>query len=282
MVKKLSDHIEKAEELALSGKFEEALGKYDEAIKEDPADPLTYVGKASILKALGRYVECADCMDASIRILPEWKGADLDRASYLTSMLLVLKAEAQLYAEKPEEALMTVDEADKMREADAASLVVRAQAYALQKKYEEAGNCLYRAEEWCFLHDDAMLTQVWLSKVHVAKESGKAFAPPYAAEVYKSGNWRKPAGTAEELFERGNNLRGEGLLYDALRYYDASLAAEPKNRALILFFKGIIFEQLKNFTEAYSMYSDALAVGPAPEDEFKIRVRWANAKCLRA
>ena len=277
----MSDLIEKAEELALSGKFEEALGKYDEAIKEDPADPLTYVGKASILKALGRYAECSQCMDTAIRILPEWKGADPARVSDLTSMLLVLKAEAQLYEEKPEEALLTVDEADKIRDADAASLVVRAQAYAQQKKFEEAGNCLYRAEEWCFLHDDAMLTQIWLSKVHMAKESGKAFAPPYAAEVYKSGNWRKPVGTAEELFERGNNLRGEGLLYDALRYYDACLSAGPENRPLVLFFKGIIFEQLKNFSEAYSMYSDALAAGPAPEDEFKIRVRWMNAKSMR-
>lgn len=281
MGKKLSDFIEQAEELALSGKLEEALGKYDEAINDDPADPLTYVGKASILKALGRYAECSLCMGTAIRILPEWKGADPARVLDLTSMLLVLKAEAQLYEEKPEEALLTVDEADKIREADAASLVVRAQAYAQQKKFEEAGNCLYRAEEWCFLHDDAMLTQIWLSKVHMAKESGKAFAPPYAAEVYKSGNWRKPSGTAEELFERGNNLRGEGLLYDALRYYDACLAAEPKNKALVLFFKGIIFEQLKNFTEAYAMYSDALAAGPAPEDEFKIRVRWANAKSMR-
>ena len=277
----MSDFIEKAEELALSGKFEEALGKYDEAVGEDPSDPLTYVGKASVLKALGRYDECIACMDTAVKIIPEWKGTDPERIPTFTSMLLVLKAEALLYAEKPDEALVTVDEADEISKADAASLIVRAQAHAQLKNYEEAGNCLYRAEEWCFLHDDAMLTQIWLSKVHIAKESGKVFAPPYAAEVYKSGNWRKPAGTAEELFERGNNLRGEGLLYDALRYYDACLAAGPENRALVLFFKGIIFEQLKNFTEAYSMYSDALAAGPAPEDELKIRVRWMNAKSLR-
>ena len=146
----MSDFIEKAEELALSGKIQEALEKYDEAIREDPTDPLTYVGKASILKALGQYDECAACMDTSIRILPEWRGTDLEKISAFTSMLLVLKAEALLYAEKPEEALLTVDEADKISDADAASLVVRAQAYAQQKKYEEAGNCLYRAEEWCF------------------------------------------------------------------------------------------------------------------------------------
>lgn len=277
----MSDFIEKAEELALSGKFEEALGKYDEAIGEDPSDPLTYVGKASVLKALGKYDKCVECMDTAVKIIPEWKGTDPERIPTFTSMLLVLKAEALLYAEKPDEALVTVDEADKISDADAASLIVRAQAHAQLKNYEEAGNCLYRAEEWCFLHDDAMLTQIWLSKVHLAKESGKAFAPSYAAEVYKSGNWRTPTGTAEELFERGNNLRSEGLLYDALRYYDACLAAGPKNRALILFFKGIIFEQLKNFSEAYSMYSDALAAGPTPEDEFKIRVRWANAKTRR-
>lgn len=277
----MSDFIETAEELALSGKFEEALGKYDEAIKEDPSDPLTYVGKASVLKALGRYDACVECMDTAVKIIPAWKGTDPERIPAFTSMLLVLKAEALLYAEKPDEALVTVNEADEISNADAASLVVRAQAHAQLKNYEEAGNCLYRAEEWCFLHDDAMLTQIWLSKVHLAKEAGKPFAPPYAAEVYKSGNWRKPSGTAEELFERGNNLRGEGLLYDALRYYDACLAAEPKNKALVLFFKGIIFEQLKNFGEAYSMYSDALAAGPAPEDEMKIRVRWANAKTRR-
>ncbi|ABN07526.1 Tetratricopeptide TPR_2 repeat protein [Methanocorpusculum labreanum Z] len=277
----MSDFIEKAEELALSGKFEEALGKYDEAIGEDPSDPLTYVGKASVLKALGRYDECIECMDTAVRIIPEWKGTDPERIPAFTSMLLVLKAEAQLYAEKPNEALVTVDEADEIRTADAASLVVRAQAYAQLQNYEAAGNCLYRAEEWCFLHDDAMLTQIWLSKVHLAKEAGKPFVPPYASEVYKSGNWRTPVGTAEELFERGNNLRSEGLLYDALRYYDACLAAEPKNKALVLFFRGIIFEQLKNFGEAYSMYSDALAAGPAPEDEMKIRVRWANAKSRR-
>ncbi len=277
----MSDFIETAEELALSGKFEEALGKYDEAIGEEPSDPLTYVGKASVLKALGRYDECITCMETAIQIIPEWKGTDPERIPAFTSMLLVLKAEAQLYAEKPNEALVTVNEADEIRTADAASLVVRAQAYALLKNNEEAGNSLYRAEEWCFLHDDAMLTQIWLSKVHLAKEAGKPFAPSYAAEVYKSGNWRTPVGTAEELFERGNNLRGEGLLYDALRYYDACLAAEPKNKALVLFFKGIIFEQLKNFGEAYCMYSDALAAEPAPEDEMKIRVRWANAKSRR-
>ncbi|HJJ29644.1 MAG TPA: hypothetical protein O0W87_01410 [Methanocorpusculum sp.] len=279
----MSDLIEDAEELALSGKFLEALEKYDEAIEKNPADPLTYVGKASILKALGRYEECAECMDESITYLPVWDNTIIDekQLAEFTSMLLVLKAEALLYAEKPEEALLTVDEADEITKADAASLVVRAQAYAQLKKYKEAGNCLYRAEEWCFLHDDTMLTQIWLSKVHIAKESGKAFAPPYAAEVYRSGNWRKPSGTAEELFERGNNLRGEGLLYDALRYYDACLLAGPNNRALVLFFKGIIFEQLKDFAEAYSMYSDALAAGPAPEDELKIRVRWMNAKSMR-
>lgn len=280
---KLSDIIEEAEDLALAGKYTEALEKYDEAITADPGDPLAFVGKASVLKAAGRFEECAGCMDAALSILPVWNVTenDKERLAAFTAMLLVLKAEALIYADKPEEAMEAVNRADRIHGADAASLIIRGQVYALQKNYEEAGNCLYRAEEWCFLHDDSLLSQVWLLKIRLAKEAGKPFAPFYASEVYRTGNWKKPVGTAAELFERGNNLRSEGLVYDALRYYDACLAAEPENKALVLFFKGIIFEQLKRFNEAFSLYSDALSAGPEPEDEFKIRIRWANAKCLR-
>jgi hypothetical protein len=49
----------------------------------------------------------------------------------------------------------------------------------------------------------------------------------------------------------------------------------------VLFLKGIIFEQLKRFEDAYSTYADALAANPTEAEEFTIRVRWANAKALR-
>ncbi len=281
--RKLSDLIEEAEDLILSGKYPEALAKYDEAISSDPKDPLAFVGKASVLKVTGKFNECVSCMDSALSLLPEWKIAEEDTEQFnaFTSMLLVLKAEALLHAKKADMALQSLDKADDIHGTDAASLLVRGHAYAQKKNYAEAGNCFYRAEEWCFLHEDSMLSQIWLSKIELVKEAGKPFAPPYAATLYQTGNWRKPVGSAEELFERGNNLRSEGLVYDALRYYDACLEKEQENKALVLFFKGIIFEQLKMFNEAFSLYADALKADPMPEDEFKIRVRWANAKSLR-
>lgn len=282
-VRKLSDKIEEAENLALAGKLDEAVAKYDEAITEDAKDPLAYVGKASVLKAQSKFRAAADTLESALALLPEWDVAEADakRFADFCSMLHVLKAEALLYADAPDEAVAELDKADAVRAADAASLVVRANAHAQKKEWEEAGNCLYRAEEWCFLHDDSMLTQVWLTKVHCAQEAGGVFAPPYAAEVYASGNWRMPKGTAEELLERAGNLRKEGLLYDSLRYYDACLAAEPADKAHVLFLKGIVFEQLKRFDDAFSAYADALAANPSSAEEFSIRVRWANAKALR-
>ncbi len=279
----MSDKIEEAEGLALAGKLDEAVAKYDEAIAEDEKNPLAYVGKASVIKAQGKFFACAKELEKALSLLPEWDVAKEDEKRFFDfcSMLHVLKAEALLYADCPNEAFAELDKADEVRAADAASLVVRANAYAQKKEWEEAGNCLYRAEEWCFFNDDTMLTQVWLTKVHCAQEAGGVFAPPYAAEVYASGNWRMPKGTAEELLERAGNLRKEGLLYDALRYYDACLAAEPEDRAHVLFLKGIVFEQLKRFSDAYSLYADALAANPSQAEEFSIRVRWANARALR-
>ncbi|HJK51197.1 MAG TPA: hypothetical protein O0X67_03995, partial [Methanocorpusculum sp.] len=105
---------------------------------------------------------------------------------------------------------------------------------------------------------------------------------PYAAEMYAAGvGFRPPKGTPEEILERGNNLRSAGLLYDALRYYDAAIAEGHRNKALILFLKGVVFEQLRRSDDALEAYSDALKADPAPEDEFRIRMRWAGLRANR-
>ncbi|MDO5844822.1 MAG: tetratricopeptide repeat protein [Methanocorpusculum sp.] len=279
----MSDLIEEAGDLALSGKFEEAVDKYSEAIAADPKNPLAYIEKAAVLKSINRCAEAVLDLDSALKILPDWSVSNEDKERYdlFYSMLLILKAEALLSLQKYDKCLIVLDSADSIRGADADSLVVRAQVFARQNKFDEAFDCLYKAEEWCFLNSDEMLTQVWLLKIHLAKDFGNMVAPPYAEIIYRNNHWKKPTGTADELFERGNNLRDENLMYDALHYYDACLEANPKNRAIVLFFKGIIFERMKNYSEAFSCYSDALAAEPEAEDEFKIRVRWANAKLLR-
>ncbi len=274
--------LNSANELAAAGRLDEALRGYDAVIAGDPLHPLAWVGKAAVLKALSRYGECAACFDAALDGVALWDGVapeDADRRDLFLSMLWVLKAEALLYAGRPTEAIAAVDAADALRAPDAASLVVRGQAHAQRKEYEEAGNCLYRAEEWCNAVEDSMLTQVWLCKVQLAKDAGGRLAPAYAAEMYaRNAGWRAPSGTGEELAERANNLRNEGLLYDALRYYDAALAAGTENAALILFYKGVIFEQLRRRADALDCYNDALRAGPQPEDEFRIRVRRSSLR----
>ncbi len=287
-VKKLSETAElivQAEELAVAGKLDEALRAFDAAIARDHTDPLAWVGKASVLKAKGRYAESAECFTAALAGLPSGKGfseADAEKTAAFSSMLCVLKAEALLYAEKPDEAVAALNEADSIRTPDAASLVVRGQAYVQKKEYAEAGNCFYRAEEWCNANEDTMLTQVWLCKVDLAKEIGGILAPPYAAELYAGGRgFRQPKGTPEEILERANNLRSAGLMYDALRYYDAALAADCANAASVLFLKGVVFEQIRRPLDALDCYSEALKKNPEPADEFRIRTRWAALRVAR-
>lgn len=277
------DSIAEAEKLALAGKFDEALKKYNEAATVDPTNPLIAVGKSTVLKAMGKYAECAQELGNALDSLSLWNVAKEDTTRYnqFTSMLHVLRAEAYLYAQDLPQVFQELDKADVVSGPDAASMVVRASAHAQKKEWDEAGNLLYRAEEWCFLHEDSMLTQIWQSKVQYAKDAGGILAPPYAAEVYKNGHWRMPKGTVDELQERAGNLRNAGLLYDALRYYDAALAVTTENKAHFLFLKGVVYEQLKLFNDAFGCYSDALATNPTQDEEFMIRVRWANTKALR-
>ncbi|HJJ72088.1 MAG TPA: hypothetical protein O0X95_02880, partial [Methanocorpusculum sp.] len=150
----MPDKIEEAEDLALAGKLDEAVVKYDEAIADDDKNPLAYVGKASVIKAQGKFSECAEELEKALLILPEWNVAKEDEKRFadFKSMLHVLKAEALLYADNPDAAFAELDKADSVRAADAASLVVRANAHAQKKEWEEAGNCIYRAEEWCFFN----------------------------------------------------------------------------------------------------------------------------------
>lgn len=285
MVRELSEAAElteKGDELSLVGKYEEALSLYEKAIELDPTDPLPYVGKASVLKTLERYDECVVCFDAALlglTHLNEVAPKDDSRLKLFTSMLYILKAEALLYAERPDEVFLALDAAETFTPADAAFYVVLGQAHLLKKNFEKAGDAFYRAEEWCNRYDDSMLTQVWLCKVHLAKESGGLLAPPYAAEMYeRKTGFKKPVGTPDEILERGNNLRSEGLLYDALRYYDAAFSEGHENAALVLFYKGVVLEQLKKYDQAFSVYSDALKENPLPEDEFRIRMRWTACK----
>ncbi|WP_338096387.1 tetratricopeptide repeat protein [Methanorbis rubei] len=276
-----ADLIAQAEELALAGKLDEALRAYDAAVAADCTDPLAWVGKASVLKAKGMYTESAECFIAARAGILD-HNANAEETGAFLSMLHVLQAEALLYAEKPDKALLVLDEADRIRPPDAASLVVRGQAFAQKKAYEDAGNCFYRAEEWCNANEDSMLTQVWFCKVNLAKETGGILAPPYAAEMYeKRRGFRQPKGSFEELLERANNLRTAGLMYDALRYYDAAVEADLSQAASTLFMKGVVFEQLRRSADALDCYSEALKNNPEPGDEFRIRTRWAALRAAR-
>ena len=92
---------------------------------------------------------------------------------------------------------------------------------------------------------------------------------------------RKPTGTLEDIAEQGNNLRSAGLLYDALRYYNAANNAGHPDLVQVLFLKGVVFEQLRRSDDALGAYSDALRTDPSPEDEFRIRMRWTGLRASR-
>ena len=69
---KLSDRGKK---LLEEGKFEEALGFFEQALLNNPNDPDLLNSKGVVLRSLGRYDEAIECFNKSLEIDPRDKKA---------------------------------------------------------------------------------------------------------------------------------------------------------------------------------------------------------------
>lgn len=71
----IQDLVTKGQEFMDDGKFDEALGYFEQALLLNPQDPDLWNFKGVALRSLGRYQESMECFNKSLEIDPRDKNA---------------------------------------------------------------------------------------------------------------------------------------------------------------------------------------------------------------
>src|SRR6266487_390103 len=119
-------HTSKAEMLYGRGFYEEALAFYEEALRLDPNDTDSYIGKGDALYKLGRYEEALAFYEEALRLDPN------DTDSYIG------KGDTLYKLERYEEALTFYEEALRLDPNDTGSYIGKGDALDKLGRYEEA------------------------------------------------------------------------------------------------------------------------------------------------
>ena len=71
----MQDLVKKGESLLENGKFDDALGFFEQALLLNQDDPDLWNSKGIALRSLGRYEEAMECFNKSLEIDPRDKHA---------------------------------------------------------------------------------------------------------------------------------------------------------------------------------------------------------------
>ena len=71
----IADLVDKGKRLLEAGKFEEALGFFDQALLLNQNDPELWNHKGVTLRSMGRYDDAIDCFNKSLELDPRDKKA---------------------------------------------------------------------------------------------------------------------------------------------------------------------------------------------------------------
>ncbi|PJC50677.1 MAG: hypothetical protein CO032_03620 [Nitrosopumilales archaeon CG_4_9_14_0_2_um_filter_34_16] len=74
-MEKIKEFVEKGNSLMAEGKFDDALGFFEQALLLNQSDPDLWNFKGVALRSLGRYEESIDCFNKSLEIEPRDKNA---------------------------------------------------------------------------------------------------------------------------------------------------------------------------------------------------------------
>ncbi len=72
---KIQDLVVKGKSLLEDGKFDDALGFFEQALLLNQNDPDLWNNKGIVLRSLGRYEEAIECFNMSLKIDPRDKNA---------------------------------------------------------------------------------------------------------------------------------------------------------------------------------------------------------------
>src|SRR6266487_2479008 len=234
-------HTSKAEMLYGRGFYEEALAFYEEALRLDPNDTDSYIGKGDALYKLGRYEEALAFYEEALRLDPN------DTDSYIG------KGDTLYKLERYEEALAFYEEALRLdpNNVDAYdgktetlvklhydeeilfTLSAKAKSFSILRRYEEALVIYERA-----LHLDANNLDALLGKASVFSILGR---PKEALVIYERA-LHLDANNLDALLGKAPILHSLAHHEEALAIYDQILRLDAKNLNILLKKASVLYE----------------------------------------
>src|SRR6266487_5269251 len=200
-------HTSKAEMLYGRGFYEEALAFYEEALRLDPNDTDSYIGKGDALYKLGRYEEALAFYEEALRLDPN----NVDAYDGKTETLVKLHYD--------EEILFT--------------LSAKAKSFSILRRYEEALVIYERA-----LHLDANNLDALLGKASVFSILGR---PKEALVIYERA-LHLDANNLDALLGKAPILHSLAHHEEALAIYDQILRLDAKNLNILLKKASVLYE----------------------------------------
>jgi tetratricopeptide (TPR) repeat protein len=244
----LAGDLEDAQALQKSGKFEEALPKYQAAVAADATNPAAALGLCQVLAGLGRYDEASKCVDDARKAHPE--NAALLAAKARANFLGVLKEKqrAEAAGEDPDDGTIERYKSAAEKWAD--------EALKADKKNAEA--LMLRGQIWQFEQNDEQ-TRFFFEQAVAADP--KSFDAAYELANY----W---------FLKAGQNNKDTGLWTNAEKAFTAAAALDPTSaRAAtnLAHCKAWLKQPPKDVSAAYLR---AIELAPADDSLLKALNTW--------
>ncbi|MCB9352592.1 MAG: tetratricopeptide repeat protein [Lewinellaceae bacterium] len=246
----------RAEAYRLSGKYNEALADFNQAIESRPDYEWALVLRGLVYQDLKRYEEALADLGKAIELKPDYEWALVKRGSVFQDL------------KRYEEALADLSRAIALKPEYKWALVKRGSVFQGLKRYEEALADLSRAialnpeYKWALVERGSVYQDMKRYEEALA-DLGKAF------EMDPAYDWA--------LAQRGSVYQDMKRYEEAL--VDLNKAIELDPEADWFYQRGSVYQDLKRYEEALADLSKAIELNP--DDEWALALRGSVYKSLK-
>ena len=241
-------------EFSKQGKLEEAIKRFDEAIKINPRFELPWINKGLALYNLKDYKKALECFERAVEINPRFAGALMNKGRTLINL------------GRNEEALESLNKAIEYEPEDWGVWDNRGRALFNLKRYEEAIECFDKV-----LNTKPDNIEVLQLKVSALCSLGKF---DEAMMSYDALIKKEPENVGL-LMSKGFVLGKMNKFEEAMEVFDKVLDIDPKNiDALVL--KGLAFSEVGKYGEAIECCDEIIRIEP------NHGVAWYNKACFES
>jgi tetratricopeptide (TPR) repeat protein len=236
-----SEVVKEGDQLYKKRKYQEAILRYDQALKINPLSESVLNNRGNALRESGKHEEAIKCYDKAIEINPNYVEAWIDKGLALSHL------------GKTNEEMQCFDKAIEINPNYDRAWYCKGQLLSWGlRKYDEAIRCFDKIIERNPKH-----TSAWQMKGFVLEESKQY---DKALECYDKAIEINPNNANTWWSAKGNLLRYRfHRLDEALECFDKAIEINPHDD-LALEFKGDALSELSKYEEAIECYDKALEI----------------------